>query len=220
MAQSKQSPQEFIKNAFTPQIAVISTKLVEQSCRKNNLSFIDLLQPFTKLTSDGKVLLLLNCLNITIVFSVHYKDPTGSNVTIHNIKLTFLDVNTRPPQPTLARKFLNASVSDAPDVHNKLFVIGKYKLDIPSSTPWYEAWRDMFLKVQYPSDHEYTKHFLACVLVVSANDNNPVETFNQLNQELNKMQNSAPGKLPKWFSANVLKYYVILEDVKESNPTV
>lgn len=51
MANNKQ---EFIKNAFTPQIAVMCSPTVEQICQKNNLSFIELCQPFCKLNSDGK----------------------------------------------------------------------------------------------------------------------------------------------------------------------
>ncbi|CAH0562044.1 unnamed protein product [Brassicogethes aeneus] len=203
MAQCKQTPQEFIKNVFTPQIAVLTTQEADLSCKKNNLSFIDLLQPFSKLNSD-----------------VHYKDPNGVVISIRNMKLTFLDVNSRPPQTTLARKFLNNSVSEAQDPRETCYKIGGYSLDIPSYTPWYEAWRDTFLRVQYPSDHEYTKHFLACMLVASSNDPNPLEAINQLNQQLIKMQSTAPGKLPKWFSSNILKYYVILEDIKEPNTTI
>ncbi len=32
------------------------------------------------------------------------------------------------------------------------------------STPWYEAYRECFMQVAYPSDHEFLKHFLACIL--------------------------------------------------------
>lgn len=54
MAQCKQMPQEFIKNAFTPQIAVMSTHLAEKCWEKNNLNFVELLQPFSRLQNDGK----------------------------------------------------------------------------------------------------------------------------------------------------------------------
>lgn len=53
MAQCKQIPQEFIKNAFTPQVAVMCSPAVEKACQKNKLSFIELCQPFCKLSSDG-----------------------------------------------------------------------------------------------------------------------------------------------------------------------
>ncbi|KAJ8941445.1 hypothetical protein NQ318_016077 [Aromia moschata] len=182
---------------------VLCTPLAEKCCQKNNLTFIELLQPFSRVNND-----------------VHYKDPTGLAISIRNLKLTFLDITWRPPQTPLARKLLNSSVSNAPESRTNMVQVGKYQLDIPSSTPWFEAWRETFLRVQYPSDHEFTKHFLSCVLVVSSSDNNPAETFIELSQSLNQVQSTTPGKLPKWFSSNVLKYYVILHDNVEGNSTI
>ncbi|CAG9855344.1 unnamed protein product [Phyllotreta striolata] len=194
MAQCKQSPQEFIKSAFTPQIAVMCTPLAEKCCQKNNLNFIELLQPFCRLNND-----------------VTYKDRGLTN-TIRNLKLTFLDISWRPPETAVARKLLNYSVTNAPESKPKLFTIGNHQLDIPTNTPWFESWRETFLKVQYPSDHEFTKHFLACIMVVSSSDINPEGTFEKLSQSLNYVQNREPGKLPKWFNSNILRYYVVLHD--------
>lgn len=194
-AQCKQTPQEFIKNTFTPQIAVMYTPLAEKCCLKNNLDFIQLLQPFCTLTND-----------------VSYKDPTGFTNTLRNLKLTFLDTLWKPPQTPIVRKLLNSSVSNASDSKNKFFQVGRHNLEVPSSTPWFESWRDTFLRVQYPSDHEFTKHFLACILVASSAENNLEEAFESLTQRLNQAQNKEPGKLPKWFNFNVLKYFVILHD--------
>lgn len=143
---------------------------------------------------------------------MHYKDPTGNVITIRNLKISFLDVNSRPPQLAVARKYLNSAVTDAPDPRLQTNQFGECTLEVPSSAPWFEAWRETFLQVQFPSDHEYTKHFLACVLVVSSSDNAPVETMINLAQSLNQMQSVTPNKLPKWFSSNILRYYVILHD--------
>ncbi|KAF7286967.1 hypothetical protein GWI33_002813 [Rhynchophorus ferrugineus] len=204
MSQCKQSPQEFIKDVFTPQIAVMCTPAAEKCCEKNNLDFTELLQPFSKLTNDTT-----------------YKDPSGATTLIKNLKLSFIDFNLRPPQTVLAKKLLNSSVSEAAEPKTKLHEVKDYKLEIPASTPWFESWRDTFMKVQYPSDHEFTKHYLACLIVVSSNDNNPVEAVIHLVQNLNQMQNSnSTGKLPKWFSANTLKYYVILHDNTDGNSTI
>lgn len=38
-------------------------------------------------------------------------------------------------------------------------------LSVPVSAPWFDSWRDTFLQVQFPSDHEFTKHYLACILL-------------------------------------------------------
>lgn len=150
-------------------------------------------------------------------FLVHYKDTNGVVVTIRNFKLSFLEVTTRPPQTTLARKYLNAAVSDAPAPRVQDLNVGDRHLEIPLTAPWFEAWRETFLQVQYPSDHEYTKHFLACLLVVSSADANPVESMIQLAQTLNQLQVLAPTKLPKWFNGNVLRYYVMVHDNIEGN---
>ena len=44
---------EIIQNVFSPMVAVISSPQAEEICQKNNLSFVEMLQPFTKLSSDG-----------------------------------------------------------------------------------------------------------------------------------------------------------------------
>lgn len=144
---------------------------------------------------------------------MQYKEPDGTGVvTIKNLKISLVDINTRPPQPTLARKFLNSSVSEAPDPRQQTFRIQDYSLEIPSYTPWFESWRDTFLQVQFPSDHEFTKHYLACMLVVSTSEVDPLQTMTQLVQRINQMQNVGPTQLPKWFNKNTLYYYVIVHE--------
>lgn len=162
---------------------------------------------------SGETILGVNHENLL----VHYKDPAGTVITVRNLKLTFLEVNSRPPQTTLARKFLNSSVSDLSECRTESFTTSDHTLTITLTTPWFEAWRDTFLRVQYPSYHEYTKHFLSCVIVVSSAEINVLESIIQLSQSLNQMQNTTPGKLPKWFSSNILKYYVIIHDNVEGN---
>lgn len=43
-----------IKNIFSPLIGVLSSNLADDICHRNNLSFVELLQPFAKLPNDGK----------------------------------------------------------------------------------------------------------------------------------------------------------------------
>lgn len=191
-----------IKNTFTPQIAVITSTEAEKCCQKNNLHFVELLQPFSRLNTD-----------------VHFKDQQGVNNAVKHLKLNFLDVNSRPPQTVIARKLLNLAVSETSDPKYQIVHVGNRQLEIPLTTSWFAQWRETFLKVQYPSDHEFTKHFLACILVASSSDVNPLETLIQLAQNVNQMcsYSNQPEKLPKWFSTNVLKYYVILHDNNNGN---
>lgn len=132
-----------------------------------------------------------------------------------NFKISLQDINYRPPQPILARKFLNASVTDASESRLHTVTIGDYTLQVPYAVPWFEAWRDTFLQVQFPSDHEFTKHFIACMLVVATTDENPVRMMVDLSQRVNDLQMSP--KLPKWFSNNIMRYYIIIHETINSN---
>lgn len=197
MAQCKLTPREFISNAFSPQIAAVCSTTADSVCQKNNLSFVELLQPFCKLNTEG-----------------HFRDPQGNTITVRNLRLSIQDVNVHPPEPSVARKMLNEAVSSAVCERTTPVRIGATDLDIPVSVPWFEAWRETFLNVQFPSDHEFTKHFLACMIVVSTAEDNPLEKIQNMGAQL---QQSIPGKLPKWFNNNTLRYYILVHDATQDD---
>lgn len=47
------SPKEIIQQIFSPMIGVVCSPQAEEICHKNNLTFVELLQPFSKLSTDG-----------------------------------------------------------------------------------------------------------------------------------------------------------------------
>lgn len=53
------TPKEIIQHVFSPLIGVLCSPQADELCHKNNLSFVELLQPFSKLTTDGEW--CLNC---------------------------------------------------------------------------------------------------------------------------------------------------------------
>lgn len=139
----------------------------------------------------------------------HFKDPQGNAVTVRNLRLSIQDINARPPEPSFAKKLLNEAVSSALCERTTTVHIGATELDIPVSVPWFEAWRETFLNVQFPSDHEFTKHLLACMIVVSTAEDNPLERIQTMGAQLYQ---GIPGKLPKWFNNNALRYYILVHD--------
>lgn len=199
MVKCSQSPHDFIRNAFTPQIGVLCSMQAEIACKKNNLSFIEMLHPFCKLGTE-----------------IHFRDGTGTSTPIRNFRVNLVDVNFRPPHAVVAKQYLHTAVRNFGDYARMQPIrAGEYSLQrVPYMVPWYDAWRETFLQVQYPTDHEFTKHFLACILVVSSADQNPLGVLNTLVSNLNLMQNggNTQTKLPKWFNKNVLRYYVILHE--------
>lgn len=54
MAQSLQSIEVLIKNSFALQVAVRSTEDADAICRKNRLTFSELLRPFSHLGNEGE----------------------------------------------------------------------------------------------------------------------------------------------------------------------
>ncbi|XP_043471497.1 trafficking protein particle complex subunit 8 [Leptopilina heterotoma] len=197
MAQCKSTAREFIVNTFSPQVAAVCSNNAEITCQKNNLSFTELLQPFCRLSCEG-----------------HIKDPQGNTSAVRCLQILIRDVNSTPPEPAIARRMLNETVSCSFTERSTVVNTGSIDLSLPVSIPWFEAWRDTFLNVQYPSDHEFTRHFLACMIVVSTSDDEPLEIIQQMAAKLNQ---SIPGQLPKWFNNNVLRYYILIHDTYQDN---
>ena len=56
---------------------------------------------------------------------------------------------------------------------------------------------------------------VAGVMVVSTSHLDPMDAFAKLVQQQNLQQQQSPVKLPKWFMANIYKYFVLLHDVTE-----
>ncbi|XP_053684049.1 trafficking protein particle complex subunit 8 isoform X2 [Sabethes cyaneus] len=187
---------EIIQNIFSPIVGAIISTQADELCQKNNLSFVEMLQPFLRLSSDA-----------------HFRDTAGTSVSIKGLRVNVIDVNWRPPQTILAKKMLNESVTSAAGEKLKAVKLedGTF-VDIPVSEPWFEQWRETFLTVQFPSDHEFTRHLLCSLIVVSSIDVNPLEVAGQLTKKIQMMQNITPPRLPKWFSTDSLNCYVMLHD--------
>lgn len=54
MAYCKLSASEFIQEALAPLIGVVCSNDAESICKKNNLTFVELLQPFCRLQAEGE----------------------------------------------------------------------------------------------------------------------------------------------------------------------
>lgn len=82
MAQCKLTPREFIGNTFSPQIAVVCSTAADAACQKNNLSFVELLQPFCKLNTEGE---LPKVSYRPLTKSLTCRVPTSTRVLLHRV---------------------------------------------------------------------------------------------------------------------------------------
>lgn len=204
MAQCKETAKEFIEDVFSPMVAVLCSAEVETVCQKNGLSFVELIQPFCRLTSEA-----------------HIRDPNNVSHPVRNLHIVVHDMNAHLPQNILAKKLLNDVVSNSLPQHsadimqNNVVTVNNHDLQLDATTPWFEAYRSAFLQIAYPSDHEFLRHYLACIFVVSSSNADPIEQFVKLTHQQSVQQNQQPHKLPKWFMPNILRYYVLVHDVTE-----
>eukprot|EP00794_Sanderia_malayensis_P018865 gene18865-20765_t len=96
MARSTRHAYDFIKDAFSPLVAVLTSEDAEMVSQKNGLSFVELIRPFCQLSKD-----------------VHIRDPVNPNVVIHirNMKIKVLNLESPTPPPQLINKILSEVVS-------------------------------------------------------------------------------------------------------------
>jgi trafficking protein particle complex subunit 8 len=112
---------------------------------------------------------------------------------------------------------LNEAVSNQVlcDEMKTVTLIDGTKVQIAANNPWFDDWQEIFFATQFPSDHEFTRHLLACLIVVSSSDPNPVEQANHLTKKVRMMQSITPAKLPKWIASSpddALNCYIMLHD--------
>ncbi|TNM87661.1 hypothetical protein fugu_005882 [Takifugu bimaculatus] len=208
MAQSFQNVQELIQDSFVPMVAVLCSEEAERVTNKNNLNFAELLRPFCRLTSEG-----------------HIRDPNNQLHIVKNLRICVNNVMTSSsaPSATLSQaqcRVLHDVVSSCQPHEgavSNVVTAGDYDLSVTATTPWFESYRENFLKSMPASDHEFLNHYLACLLVVSSTESVPLEQFLKLSQEQHRIQHSGEYTNPKWFIPNTLKYYVLLHDMSEGN---
>lgn len=72
---------DILQNVFSPLVGVICSPQADEICQKNNLSFVEMLQPFTRLSTDGKstTTKTYDLFLLSIIQSIH-----------HNILVVFL----------------------------------------------------------------------------------------------------------------------------------
>lgn len=152
MAQSSESIEALIKNAFALQIAVRTTEDADAICRKNHLTFPELLAPFSQLHSQ-----------------VQLKDVQGHLYSLKNVHVRFSWPQTEPLPDSKLRLMLSAVVQQKQGGGTA-----------GSATPWFESYKHTFLEQLKQSDHECIRSYVSVMLVVSSTHADPLSAFSQL----------------------------------------
>lgn len=142
-------------------------------------------------------------------FTGSYKDPASQSVsiTVRNLQLDFRDL--RKDGFLLNNSVLPSVLSEA---------VRSVPIDLESANPstsandsagmlesrwnkivecnktnvtgceWYETYRRGFLRWCEPAEHEFLRHYLACLLVVSTNHHEPLDQLAKLSQSQHAQQ--------------------------------
>ena len=55
MVDRTKNTRDFIRELFSPRTATLSSEKAQYICQKNNLTFIEILQPFSRLNLEGMI---------------------------------------------------------------------------------------------------------------------------------------------------------------------
>lgn len=185
------SGESFVNFVFTPTIGVLTTEDVEGFLSPNNLTFSELLLPFSGQLRD-----------------IFMKD--GNNIT-HMVKKLCVrfDNATAPFNPVTDREFI-IQPSLFPTMNSSKFYLNGKAYNIPVSTPWFECWRHLFISHLGCYEHEFLTRYLGCLFVVTTRNPDTLGAFSSLVQQQAQLLKSQPFR---WFSpTNIVKFYVLIND--------
>ncbi|XP_075069567.1 trafficking protein particle complex subunit 8 isoform X2 [Mixophyes fleayi] len=227
MAQCLLSVHEFLQDSFIPQVAALCSEEAESLARKNQLSFCELVRPFCRLSTEVHMRDPSNQLHVIKNLKISVNNIVTQPPIQAAIRKLLNDVvsSSQPAEGlvpnvitagdydlNISDRSLKASVPWYNNWKDTLTELNKSKF-YSATTTWFESYRESFFQCMPASDHEFLNHYLACMLVVSSHEPEPVEQFLKLSQEQHRIQHSNDYSYPKWFTPNTLKYYVLLHDV-------
>ncbi|KAI7991478.1 Trafficking protein particle complex subunit 8 [Camellia lanceoleosa] len=172
---------------ITPVVMVLRTNLIEETCQKNGLSLIQMLSPF--------------CAFNNIDVPVRTASDQPYRLQKFTLRL-FYASDIRQPNVE-GRKIFRTLCSDPPQIETVL-TTSQSEL-IPSWFPFIN--KELVRTVSF-SDHEAFDHAVACLLVVSSKDEEPINRFVDLFNSDQLPSLLSDGAMdPK-----ILKYYLLLHD--------
>lgn len=139
-------------------------------------------------------------------FSVAIKD-IGNPQTTHSIRNLCIDfrdlrkdgfllsLTVLPPVLAAAVAETSSNLSDITSSHSDSAssILGFNNISLVfivflGDCLWYRSYRDAFLYWAEPAEHEYLRHYIACILVVSTSHADPLEELSRLSQSQNGLQ--------------------------------
>ncbi|KAK9072718.1 hypothetical protein SSX86_009153 [Deinandra increscens subsp. villosa] len=186
---------KMILDEITPVVMVLPTPLVEQGCQKNGLSFVQMLTPFC----------VFNNIDVPV------RTASDQPYRLQKFKLRmFYGSDIRQPNIEVTKERLEKVIADAGKGEDSDLYLDPSPIETmaTSSEPefvpaWFQYFNKELVRSVSFSDHEAFDHPVACLLVVSSSDEDPINKFvdlfntNQLPPLLS--DGAMDPKIPKYF---------------------
>ncbi|KAL8255725.1 hypothetical protein R6Q59_030792 [Mikania micrantha] len=197
---------KMILDEITPVVMVLPTPLVEEGCQKNGLSFVQMLSPFCAFNN----------------IDVPVRTASDQPYRLQKFKLRmFNGSDIRQPNMEVTKERLEQVIADAGNREDSDLYLDPSHIETisTSSEPefvptWFQFFNKELVRSVSFSDHEAFDHPVACLLVVSSSDEDPINKFvdlfnaNQLPPLLND------GAM----DSNIPKYYILVHDNQNGSP--
>nr|XP_043638144.1 trafficking protein particle complex subunit 8 [Erigeron canadensis] len=196
---------KMLLDEITPVVMVLPTPLVEQRCQKNGLSFVQMLTPFCYFNN----------------IDVPVRTASDQPYRLQKFKLRmFYASDIRQPNVEVTKERLKQVITDAGNTEDPDLYLDPSPIEtmsISSEPEFVPTWFQYFNKelvhsVSF-SDHETFDHPVACLLVVSSNDEDPINKFVDLFN---------PNKLPSLLNDGAMdpkipKYFILVHDNQDGS---
>ena len=145
---------------------------------------------------------------------VTMKDVDGQNHNVPSLNIILQDFKKDPNKSVNTKLMLDRISEENCDERDMVTKhLDKISVDAPGYTPWFDIWMKYYLQTLPVVDHEYLKHSLGCIFIVSSTNPNPVEVFRTLSSNQQRQQHDrTSSSYPVYFNPSILKYYVLVHD--------
>ncbi|KAJ4758914.1 Trafficking protein particle complex subunit 8 [Rhynchospora pubera] len=190
---------------ITPVVMVITTPLVEVACQKNGFSFVDVLLPFSlfpridvpvRTASDQPYRLQMFKLRLFYASNIRKQNYEAAE---EHLKRVIYDLNEKNPPDLL---------SEPPQLETALT-----KSESDLCPAWIKTFNKELIRTISFSEHETFDHPVACILVASSKDEEPISKF----MDLFNMDQTPPLLNEGAMDPKMLKHYVLLHDNQDSS---
>ncbi|KAG5524716.1 hypothetical protein RHGRI_031404 [Rhododendron griersonianum] len=209
MADPANSPLgRMLLDEISPVVMVLRTDLVEEACHKNNLSLVEMLKPFCAFNN----------------IDVPVRTASDQPYRIQKFKLRlFYSSDIRQPNVEVAKERLKQVITNAGEKDISDLCTEPPQIETVLTTsqsellpPWFPFFNKELVHTVSFSDHEAFDHPVACLVVVSSKDEEPINKFIDLFNT---------GQLPSLLNngamdPQIMKYYLLLHDNQDGTPEI